>query len=491
MATKQTVNIDYVPVIKQDGNLVKLDKVIIKKPEFLISDLDIILNNPNQNLLDLQSRMCMHFAESQRKNIRFISPYSYYSTYVTGVSFPKIYTYDEYATMIDDIKENSYKSHKSHLERVKENEGEQAFKEALEEYVKKELIAKKKAYYETCIRYVNAYTYLETITECKSNPNIKMYSVDHDGWSSYSHNINSDVNISVNTNFGYGYSSYFCLSMSYKGIEILPYSFIVNYFYADMREIRRCTRNYSVDSENWNVAFKFVEEAANLAATDQERFCNEFVKNEIDAMLTGLSRIVKSPAEHVNSFVTKKNRENPSPFIGVRNIVGKETLQYRAYPSDMPIAYMAEKITNAYALLENLSQLADVYPFAQTAIDKVKEYALEGLPKIKSTHSINTVKVEGLVEELEVLGEKLKALKEREKVHTDEIDRIYEAQKEKENAKNYWTITLEYENSHKEYGIIKEEIEDLSNLISAKREERDVRNEFIYTLNECIKVVEE
>ena len=80
MATKQTVNIDYVPVIKQDGNLVKLDKVIIKKPEFLISDLDIILNNPNQNLLDLQSRMCMHFAESQRKNIRFISPY------LTGVS---------------------------------------------------------------------------------------------------------------------------------------------------------------------------------------------------------------------------------------------------------------------------------------------------------------------------------------------------------------------------------------------------------------------
>ena len=121
---------------------------------------------------------------------------------------------------------------------------------------------------------------------------------------------------------------------------------------------------------------------------------------------------------------------------------------------------------------------------AKENIQTVKIWQLE----IKS-QNLNTVTI--LQSEYIVLDLKLKGLKEKENVHTDEINRIYEAQKENENAKSYWTIEREYDDSHKEYHLLKDEIETLSNEIRDRRDERDARNEFIHVLNECINVVEE
>ena len=365
------VNIDYVPVIRQNGNLVKLDRVEIEKPLSLLSDLKEIMEKKNHCILDLQSRMCTHFDEDERGDIMFLSPNSYYSTYVSSVSFPYIYSTENYENFVENRKKDVIDEYWTELEKIREEEGDAKFKERVDYYLELKLDKEKREYYNECMRYIDANSYKETINKCKADSSIKMHSVEEDGWATYNHTINDDVAISVSTNFGYGNSTYFYLSLKYKGVAILPYSFIVTYYYANMRDLCWYTRNYYAKSENWKNAFRFVEEVTNLAATDTERFCNEFLKGEIDKMLSGLAEAVENPTGFLNSFTTKVNGDPSDTYIGVRNIYDYEISRYRTFPEDMGIVFMAEKIMNSRNFLNNLSSLAEVYPIAMSAVDKI------------------------------------------------------------------------------------------------------------------------
>jgi hypothetical protein len=277
--------------------------------------------------------------------------------------------------------------------------------------------------------------------------------------------------------------------MKYKGIKILPYSFIVNYYYANMRDICRCTRNYPVYSYSWESALKFVEEATNLAAENPERFCNEFIKNEIQAMLSGLGDIIRNPQGFVNRFVTGINHERGS-YIGVRNISCEDKKMYSAFPEDMPIAYLAEKVTNAYELLENLKELGEVYPLAIDAIAKIKSLSEDALPKLEISRTKNNNDIESLRARLEIMNGDLNSLKEKEKEYSLKIESIYEAQKEKDDAKSYYTIQTEYESDHPEYTSLKKEISEIEEGIRDKESEVRARESFISQIEECIKTIE-
>lgn len=212
------VNIDYIPVIRQNGNLVKLDRIEIEKPLSLLTDLKEIMDSKSHCILDLQSIMYKHYSEDERSNIRFLSPLSYYSTYVNGVDFPEHYTLEEYEEFVQNTKENVIECYKTPLEQIRETEGEAKYEEKVNHYLESQLGNEKQNYYNKCLRFIDAHSYQETVNKCKSDSSIKMHSVEEDGWASYSHPINDDVTISVSTNFGYGNSSYFHLSLKYKGI---------------------------------------------------------------------------------------------------------------------------------------------------------------------------------------------------------------------------------------------------------------------------------
>ena len=48
MEDNRSINVDYIAVIRQDGNLVKYEQIDIPKPEGLLSDLEGILNDPDE-----------------------------------------------------------------------------------------------------------------------------------------------------------------------------------------------------------------------------------------------------------------------------------------------------------------------------------------------------------------------------------------------------------------------------------------------------------
>ena len=481
------VNIDYIPVIRQNSNLVKLERIEIAKPQALLSDLRDMMEGRSFSILDLQSRMCDHFDEDERGDIMFLSPNSYYSTYVSSVSFPHIYSPEKYEDFVENSKEEVIDMHWAELEKIREEEGKAKFKERVNYYLESKLEKDKREYYNECLRYIDAHSYKKTIDKCREDSSIKMHSIEEDGWNTYRHVINDDVTISVSTNFGYGNSTYFYLSLNYKGISILPYSFIVNYYHANMRDLCWFTRNYYAKSENWNTAFKFVEEITNLAATDTDKFCTEFLKAEIDKMLSGLSEAVRNPNAFLNSFVTRVNGDSSQTYIGIRNINNYEISQYRTYPEDMPIAFMAEKIVNSHAFLSNLSSLAEVYPIALSAVDMIKEFEHEALPTIQTNRSKNLRKIEECQATIQNLQDKIKELENKKAEEEKLIEEMYQKVKDVKWRLNFYR---EYEEEHPEYHQLKEDISEAEKSIRDCKNEIYVRKEFIKKLEECISTID-
>ena len=481
------VNIDYIPIIIQNGNLVKLERIEIAKPHALLSDLKELTDGRDFSILDLQSRMCAHFDEDERGDIMFLSPNSYYSTYVSSVSFPHIYSAEKYEDFVENSKEEVIDMHWAELKKIREEEGKAKFKERVNYYLESKLDKEKREYYHECVRYIDAHSYKVTVCKCKEDYSIKMHSIEEDGWNTYRHVINDDVTISVSTNFGYGNSTYFYLSLNYKGISILPYSFIVNYYYANMRDLRWFTRNYYAKSENWNTAFRFVEEITNLAATDTDKFCTEFLKAEIEKMLSGLSEAVRNPKAFIDSFVTRVNEDPSQTYIGVRNINNYEISQYKTYPEDMPIAFLAEKILNSHAFLSNLSSLAEVYPIALSAVDIIKEYEHEALPTILANRSKNLRKIEECKVTIQNLQDKIKELENKKAEEEKLIEEMYQKVKDVKWRLNFYR---EYEEEHPKYHQFKVDICAAEQKIRDFKNEIYVRKEFIKKLEECISTIE-
>lgn len=148
-------------------------------------------------------------------------------------------------------------------------------------------------------------------------------------------------------------------------------------------------------------------------------------------------------------------------YVCIRHINDNETKEYNAYPADIPIAIMSEKIADAYQLLENLAELSEVYPFAQKAIEKVKELTKTAIQKADRQKEINLEKIKDLEAVANNLKSELEPLKEEKASHDKRIESLYEEQKVKENALSSYEIRQKYESEHYEYRTIKAKISEL------------------------------
>lgn len=495
MEKMKVVNRDYLCVLRKHGNLVKFIQEPIERSIALESALKTALDNPNMSVLDLQNQMMMEFKDGNRPYISYLSPYSYNSSYVEGVSFPKEINYEKYKEELKEREQSRTEYNQRVYNYLKEKEGEDVFLNKVEETTEKDIEKfikeKKERYYKDCIRYIDAYNYKAKLSLCEADSGNVMYSKESIGWNSYEYKVNEDVRIYVNTNFGYGYSSYFTLGLKYKGIDILPYSYVVNYFYADMRDIIRCTRNYDTSAGSWNLAFDFVEENANLAAKDPEKFCAKFLKNEINAMLAGLDHVVANPDAFLNKFSTMTSKDNDTSFITVRAQMNDgEKLKFKVYRFEMAVAFMAEKIMNALMLLNNLESVSTVYSPVQDAVLKVKEISMKGLPKVKECADKMIPKLNNLREALNKIGAGLERITSEIEKHEEVITSMVEERNKKGESVSFYSIEQEYKNTHKEYSNLCEEKKKLVDEQSKANEELRTRLDFLDVLNDCIDMVE-
>ena len=489
------VNRDYLCVLRKHGNLVKFVQEPIEQSVALESMLKTTLENPNMSVLDLQDQMMMAFKEDNRPYISYLSPYSYDSSFVEGVSFPREITYEKYNEELREREQARAEYNQKFYNYLKERDGEDAYqskvKEATEADIEKFVKDQKERYYRNSIRYINAYNYKTKLSLCESDTGNVMYSRESIGWDGYEYKVNDDVIIYINTNFGYGYSSYFTLGLKYKGIDILPYSIVVNYYYADMRDVLRYLRNYRTQSESWNLAFDFVEKTANQAATEPDKFCDKFLKNEINSMLVGLADVVKNPNAFLNKFSTMTNKDKDSGFITVRAYLNDdEKSKFKVYPHEMSVAFMAEKIMNALMLLHNLESVSTVYLPAQDAVMKVKEITIKGLPKIKECADKMIPQLNKLREVVNKIDAELERITPDIKVHEDSITAIVEKRNKKGESVSFYTIEQEYKYTHKDYSNLCDEKKKLVDERAELNEELKTRLGFMDVLTDCIDMIE-
>ena len=136
--------------------------------------------------------------------------------------------------------------------------------------------------------------------ECEKNTNVLAYSHRRCGWSSPVQRLTPNFTIEVKSNFGYGSVSYFYIKLTYKEIEILPFSDWVNYEEGTFSEIIRYTQKYRPNNDQWLPAMIYCRDACNLSLTDEDAFITKYIIDECEDMVNGLEKILNE-----ESFVFK------------------------------------------------------------------------------------------------------------------------------------------------------------------------------------------
>lgn len=481
MEEKRTINVDYIAIVRQVGNLVKLEHIDIRKPESLLSDLKAILEDPERTLLDLQSRMCESYEEDRRRGLSYLENCSYTNAHISGwVSFPKIYSSDEYKEMLEDIEARTIRQKSLSLSRTKERDGETAYQEKLKTYIDDVLKKKKEEYYRLCLSFITATTFNDTVAECKEDPTIKLYSNASCGSWTKDLRVNSDIVLSITAQLGYSsQSAHLGISLWYKGILIHPYSFFVSHFRKYIK-YKFYVKIISPHTLCWDEIFQDAVEMANLATSSPERFYNIYIKDEIKKMVSGLTYIVEKPKYFISSLIDDKDSyfEN-----GIRP---EHVKIYKEFPDDMSMALIADKLSDAYELLSNLSNLAKIEPVAQSAHDTIKGYIIRMLPKIKEYSIKNNDAVEKLGKSISETESKLQELKKRIAIHTPYIDERYA-----KGFKCRSSIEADYERECYDYRYLKEDIKRTEQTNSSLLNLRYGRNLILESLQHCLDTIKE
>ena len=465
------MNINHIAVIsKQNNGLLKFTKREITNNYIDIIDrLKEMEQNSNRTILDMQQCFVKVFAKKDYFDMCW--PHSYSSSYISGIGYPKYLTYDEYESML-----------KKELDTLK---GSELQNNELENKIQKYKQELKYDFLNRCIKYIHGYNFKLEKSKIINESEIIMSSSERIGFTNYTYNVNEDVVISINTNFGYGYSSYFLLSMKYKGIEILPYSAMIHYYHANIIELKRYTRQYDLVRDSWNVAFDFVVESVNLATTNPDVFIKKFIINEVNEMVLGLKNIACHPNTEIKRFLDNSNKSLINGMsYSVRNISWNEKIDYKVYWNEMDIAFKAEKITGALMFLEQLSELVEIFPAIQTSIDEIKSLNINLAPEIERTIADIAAKINKDCLKSEKLEESIENLKKQIIPHEENIKKI---QASCSNDSEKVQIKEKYRSDEKnaEYARLCSELDKLQRENSELKGHVQKRRNFIEQLKEC------
>lgn len=490
MANK-TANIDYICIIREDNGKTIFETLDIPASTDLVSRLEGLTNNDNASVLDMQAQMNLAFTENQRRPINYISPYSYGNSYVDIAYYPTALSFSEYNEKLTEKRDwvREYFSHNHHNHETVQIEDSARYQAELNQYQEEEVsrLSKnmKQDYLRVAKRFICASNYMRTVHQAMVLGDVRMYSTDTLGWSNFTYQVTNDITITLGTNFGYGSASYFRLGLRYKGIDILPYSYMVKYYYANRRDLLRYTRLYDVAHDSWNLAFSFVEEAANQAAESAEEFVRVWILNEIKDMVHRLHGVLDNPDDYIMDILNKTDEKADCDYFTVRNIDSVERSRYGVCPEEMTMAIRAEKLTGALDFLSNLAMLSTTLPEVEAYIGEIKEMAVAIVPELDVMVRKITAKVALQQEEKAQLDVKLAMLQKELEPHEKRIDYLYEHRGEDKKWFSRSHFETSYAECHKDYAEMKAQETETNKHIVKLAEEIWMRAFFRDNLQEC------
>lgn len=147
--------------------------------------------------------------------------------------------------------------------------------------------------------------------KAKKTQKMLVYSHKMSGWLNPEFKITGNLKQEIKTNFGYGSVSYFYSILTYKNIQITPFSEWIDYRFANFSEVIRYTRSFrtripvtdeygklryyktKIDSSYWYNAIAFTKNAANLSLSNEKEFVDKYIISECEKMVDGLENIYK------------------------------------------------------------------------------------------------------------------------------------------------------------------------------------------------------
>lgn len=447
-------NIDktHVIALKQSNGVFCNVELPIHRPEQFISELEAMIANPNRTVWDMQSQFKTRFSDT-RVFMDYLYPYSYESSYVSGIGYPKVYEYDVLQEMWRNAGKEARQSYIDSCERQGSAPDYQSADQTEMDAISILKKRQKSDFFRDASRWIDANCYHETTQKLNRDKSIIMHSKENIGWSNFTHRVNEDIQVALKTNFGFGSAAYFLLGVQYRGFEILPYSYIVKYYKASMADIVRCTRSYCPSRESWAAAFDFLTDFINKSIRDPETFVESYIMNEVIEMMRGLEAIAENPKDYMERI---RFRTADPCIVNVRPMFGDDSMRMQSYPTETPILFKVEKLTGALDFLKSLTEIAKEVKTIQPYIDRLLEINMALYPEVQAAMA----KIGGKIQEQGVIKEefetKIKGLTEQLAPFETEIA-FLRAAATPEKSFNL----SQYESSHGEYVMMKTKKRDL------------------------------
>lgn len=363
-------------VIEKNGRLERKDYPI-PSDDFFIGEMNDIVDNPNMSFMDLQNYYLQHF-NIRKKKFNCCLPNSYKSFFIDGIEVPSKVSYQEYKNIIKEKKDEIISDFPDFDEHDVERKLSH-FKDSI-----------KKEYHLKYANAIRAYNLEKTTSEIKKIDCVKMFSTENIGWTDFIYPINNDVVISVSTNFGYGRDAYLNLTVKYKNIIIIPYSYALKYRYANFYDLISCTRAYIPTRENWDVAFDFVVDYVNKSTDNPEKFVIDTIMHEIEYLMSGLERLMNSTEKEIRNRLELPNNDAEQTTIRVI----QPPMEYKTikrieevYPSEFVIIFKAEKVSGSLSFVESFEEIAHYCPVVRQYIIQIEEYNNLIMPKLEGVRN--------------------------------------------------------------------------------------------------------
>ena len=436
------INDKYILVLSEDENgCMEVKQLPIEGSEVITNKLMAMVENPNRTFWDLYSTFFDYIRPQESYNLCF--PYEYNSSFVEGVKCPERKNYHVYRQAWDNyVKSALGLSYRNHIDDKLAND----IREIIERPHKKE-------YAQFAIRYIKCSRLNDAIENVKSRTDVKMYSSDNIGWTTFHYQIDKDIQVEVRTNFVYGSSAHFYLAVKFKEFMLIPYSDLVHYYYANMKDFVSYTRSYACQRESWRYALDFVADFVNRSRIAPIDFVKEYILSEVREMMEGLRATIKHPEEILNKVKDKHVEYISMRVIRPFNSYDQEI--YEMMPTESVSVFKTEKITSALLFIQGLKEINEICPDVGDVMDEIYELNKAIAPEVERVLVSIDNDLKPLEEEQNKNMQQLEKYEKKIAFHEKMMEKF--ADKRKEYAKyrkqpydKYETQEL-YEKNHPDY----------------------------------------
>ena len=491
------INYLFIPAIIEADGMFKVIDVPIEKPKKLIEILGAMVKDSEKTVLDMQKIFIDAYPNKVYCPVMYPNEYGENGYPDSVIKFGKFYPMclkeEEYHRKLEEFVKKRVQDYEDRCEKNNLQRHESQVERIESESIANFTLQKKRYFYGMAISWIDAFSFLKTRSDAltngveiaNKNHMVKMIASEEIGKEEEAseYQINSTTTAAIYTNFGYASSSFFNLSLCYKGIPILTYSDIVTYFFAKKIDIIECTRKYQLLRGSWYEVFDFICNFVNMSIAKPKNFIKTFLLDEANKMIDGLEELSRNPKGFLDKISTVDAKQYE---VSYHRMLSKDKRQLELFPLDMPIIFEIEKTTDALIYISNMKQHARDIPELERIITRLYSLNKRLVPKIEEESRNVTAKIAKLSMNLSILNEKRTLIAEELSILDEAIKVKFSEQRTTgENA-----ILDQFKQKFPEYEILQKKKRALDSEISQIYEKICILENFTRKLEDSQKQIE-